>query len=45
MRIYLVDKQEYFKVTFEETMSVLRSGLEPHQWTEKEIIILTKQNN
>lgn len=33
MKIWLVDKQRYFRVTFEETKRILASGLAPDQWT------------
>jgi hypothetical protein len=33
MKIYLVDQQRYFRVTFEETKRILTSGLTPDQWT------------
>ena len=33
MKIYLVDKQKYFRVTFEEARRILASGLMPNEWT------------
>ena len=33
MKIYLVDKQQYFRVTLEEIKNILASGLTPDQWT------------
>ena len=33
MKIYLVDRQKYFRVTFEEMKNILKSGLTPDQWT------------
>ena len=37
MKIYLVDKQKYFRVTFEEMKNILCSGLTPDQWTRANI--------
>ena len=37
MKIYLVDKQKYFRVTFEETRRILTSGLMPNEWTRANI--------
>ena len=37
MKIYLVDVKKYIKVTFEETKAILKSGLQPHEWTTKNI--------
>lgn len=37
MKIYLVDKQKYFRVTFEETRRILASGLMPSEWTRENI--------
>ena len=37
MKIYLVDKQKYFNVTFEEAMNILASGLKPSEWTRDNI--------
>ena len=33
MKIFLVDKQQYFRVTFEEAKRILASGLTPNEWT------------
>jgi len=33
MKIYLVDRQRYFRVTFEEAKRILASGLRPNEWT------------
>lgn len=33
MKIFLVDKQKYFRVTFEEAKRILASGLTPNEWT------------
>lgn len=37
MKIYLVDKQKYFNVTFQEAMNILASGLTPSEWTRNNI--------
>ena len=37
MKIYLVDKQKYFNVTFAEAMNILASGLQPNEWTRDNI--------
>jgi hypothetical protein len=37
MKIYLVDKQKYFRVTFEEARRILCSGLMPNEWTRENI--------
>lgn len=37
MKIWLVDRQRYFRVTFEETKRILTSGLTPDQWTKANI--------
>ena len=37
MKIYLVDRQRYFRVTFEEAKRILTSGLEPNQLTRDNI--------
>lgn len=37
MKIWLVDRQKYFRVTFEETKRILCSGLTPDQWTRANI--------
>lgn len=37
MKIYLVDKQKYFRVTFEEARRILASGLMPYEWTRSAI--------
>ena len=37
MKIYLVDRQRYFRVTFEEALNILKSGLTPDQWTRANI--------
>lgn len=37
MKIYLVDKQKYFRVTFEEALRILASGLQPYEWTRANI--------
>lgn len=33
MKIWLVDKQKYFNVTFAEAKAILCSGLMPNEWT------------
>jgi hypothetical protein len=37
MKIYLVDRQKYFRVTFEEARRILTSGLQPNEWTRANI--------
>lgn len=37
MKIWLVDRQRYFRVTFEEAKAILGSGLTPDQWTRANI--------
>jgi hypothetical protein len=37
VQIYLVDKQKYFNVTFDEVMNILASGLNPSEWTRENI--------
>ena len=37
MKIYLVDQQKYFRVTYKEIMNILASGLEPNEWTRANI--------
>ena len=37
MKIWLVDRQQYFRVTYEEVMNILKSGLEPSEWTRQSI--------
>ena len=37
MKIWLVDGQRYFRVTFEETKRILCSGLMPYEWTRANI--------
>lgn len=37
MKIYLVDRQKYFRVTFEEARRILTSGLQPNEWTRVNI--------
>ena len=37
MKIYLVDRKKYFRVTLEETKRILASGLQPHEWTRANI--------
>jgi hypothetical protein len=37
MKIYLVDKQRYFTVTYEEAKAILASGLMPNEWTRANI--------
>lgn len=37
MKIWLVDKQRYFNVTFEEAKAILTSGLMPNEWTRENI--------
>lgn len=37
MKIYLVDKRKYFRVTFEEAKRILASGLMPNEWTRSAI--------
>ena len=33
MKIYLVDRKRYVKVTFDAMMQILISGLQPNEWT------------
>ena len=37
MKIYLVDKQKYFRVTFEEARRILATGLMPNESTRSNI--------
>lgn len=37
MKIWLVDRQKYFRVTFEETKRIICSGLTPDKWTRANI--------
>lgn len=37
MKIYLVDRQRYINVTFDEVMNILSSGLQPNEWTRDNI--------
>ena len=37
MKIYLVDRQRYFRVTFTEAKAILCSGLMPNEWTRANI--------
>ena len=37
MKIYIVDRQRYINVTFDEVMSILASGLNPSEWTRENI--------
>ena len=37
MKIWLVDKKKYFKVTFTEAKAILCSGLNPNEWTKSNI--------
>ena len=37
MKIYLVDVQKYYNVTFEEAKKILASGLQPNEWTRESI--------
>lgn len=37
MRIYLVDKQKPIRVTFDEVMNILSSGVPPNEWTTQTI--------
>lgn len=37
MKIYLVDRQKYFRVTFAEAKAILCSGLMPNEWTRANI--------
>ena len=37
MKIYLVDKQKYINVTFQEVMNILASGLNPEEWTRENV--------
>lgn len=37
MKIYLVDVQKYFNITFEEAKRILASGLQPSEWTRANI--------
>lgn len=38
MKIYLVDKRKYLKVTFEEAKRILCSGLDSAEWTLENIL-------
>ena len=37
MKIWLVDKQRYFRVTYMEARNILASGLQPWEWTREAI--------
>jgi hypothetical protein len=37
MKIYIVDRKRYIRVTFDEMMSILSSGLQPNEWTRDNI--------
>ena len=37
MKIYLVDEQKWFNVTYDEARAILASGLHPTQWTRENI--------
>lgn len=37
MKIWLVDDQKYFRVTYKEIISILQSGLQPNEWTRENI--------
>lgn len=37
MKIYLVDKQRYIRVTYQEALAILASGLQPREWTSAAI--------
>lgn len=37
MKIWLVDKQKYFRVTYEEAKRIISSGLKPSEWTSANI--------
>lgn len=37
MKIWLVDKQRYFRVTYMEARNILVSGLQPWEWTREAI--------
>ena len=37
MKIYLVDRDKYINVTFDEVMNILASGLQPSEWTRENI--------
>ena len=37
MKIYLIDKKDYLRMTFEEIKRVLLSGFQPYEWTEENI--------
>ena len=37
MKIYLVDKKRYFRVSLEEAKAILASGLQPYEWTRANI--------
>ena len=37
MKIYLVDRDKYINVTFDEVMNILASGLNPNEWTRENI--------
>ena len=37
MKIWLVDKQRYFRITYEEAKRILASGLTPNEWTKENI--------
>jgi hypothetical protein len=37
MKIYVVDRNKYINVTFDEVMNILASGLQPSEWTRDNI--------
>lgn len=37
MKIWLVDDQKYFRVTYKEIIAILQSGLQPYEWTRTNI--------
>ena len=37
MKIWLVDKQKYFTVTYMEARNILAFGLQPWEWTRDNI--------
>lgn len=37
MKIWLVDDQKYCRVTYQEIINILKSGLQPNEWTRENI--------
>ena len=37
MKIWLVDDRKYLRVTYQEIITILQSGLQPYEWTRLNI--------